>query len=181
MIKTKTMTFDIKSLGSKKIGLYKSQKQLGVLAYDSSFSKDCGTIEINNAPISIFKNKGFLNSEIQIVRGNQIMFSIFLQLAGNLEIRSEYNNKKYWLKSKDFWKETKVLVDENGKELVTLSKKINWSKLNYDYSFQTTDDFELLPEKELFLLALIQGEQKRQMNIAMMIVFFVVIFSATNH
>lgn len=176
------MKLDIKTLNSKKFGLFESQNQLGTLTYNSSFTKDNGTIEVNNATISMFKNKGFLSSEIQIIRDNQIVFSIVQKFSGTLEIRSESNNKKYWLKSKNFWQGTKVLLDENQRELLVELKKYNWKNWSYDYSFETTNDFELLSEKELLLFCLFQGEQKIQANtIAAMIPIFIVIISATNH
>jgi hypothetical protein len=181
MIKTKTIKFESKSLGSKIIGLFKSQNQLGILTYTSSFTKDNGTIVINNTDISTFESKGFLKSEIHIVRDCQTVFSTILKFAGNLEIQSNLDNKKYWLKQKDFWRDIKVLVDETGKELLLLSKKFNWKKFNYEYSFVATNDFEFIPEKELLLLSLLQGEQKRQMNITIMITVFMIVFSATNH
>lgn len=174
------MIFKIKSLDSKNLALLDNQNQIGTLSYESSFTKDSGTIRLNNSINSYFKNNSFLSSKIVIERDKKIVFSIEQNWSGNLKIQSVLTNKLYWLKSLNFWKGTKILLDENGNEILTVSKKYNWKTWNYDYSFDTISNFEIIEDKELLLFSMMQADIKMQMNAAFIAVFVIIIASA-NH
>ncbi|WP_428224907.1 hypothetical protein [Flavobacterium sp.] len=174
------MKFEIKALDSKNFVLYEKQKQLASLTYDSSFSKNCGAIRINDTNNATFKNKSLLSSEIQFLRDKQIIFSVNKNWSGVLEICSNVNKNYFFLKTKNFWKNSKVLLDEKGKELIILTKKYNWMNWNYEYSFDVLCELDELAEMELFLFTLMQGEYLNQMR-STFFVFIIVWITMKNN
>lgn len=154
------MTFDIKALDYKNFALLEKQNQLGTLTFNNYFSQSCGIIRMNNTINSTFKSKGFFRTGTQIIRGNNVIFSTVSNWLGGLKIFSVCDNKKYFLRTKNFWKNTKVLLDETGKEILILSKKYNWKNWNYNYSFVVTAEFDSIVEKELLLFSLMQSDYK---------------------
>ncbi|MBW7674108.1 hypothetical protein [Chryseobacterium chendengshani] len=60
--------------------------------------------------------------------------------------------KDYIFKHTGFFKESFVLTDQKGNELLRMKPNFKWNTLNYEYEIMTSDIFETFNEKNILLL-----------------------------
>ena len=74
--------------------------------------------------------------------------------SGEIVVQTYFDGVEsgYILKHRGFFKESFVLIDKEGPELLVMTSQLKWSKMNYEYLITTSDNFETLPGKEILLM-----------------------------
>lgn len=175
------MLFEIKPENNKTYILNSPTEQLGTLLYDGVFSQENAVIRLNKETNSKIEKTSFWGNEFIVKKGEIPAFLVKQNWNGNLDITTlnQEVNQKYTLKTKSFWKDTQVLVDENQNEILQLGSKYNWKSWNYDFIFNVTTHFQTLYNKELLLFALMHGLKK--MKAAIIIIVLVIVMASANH
>lgn len=67
----------------------------------------------------------------------------------------DYTELGYIFKHRGFFKDSFVLNNQEGSELLVMKPNFKWSKMNYEYAITTDDAFEGLANKEIILMILV--------------------------
>jgi hypothetical protein len=65
------------------------------------------------------------------------------------------SKKKYLLKLKGLLSNRFILIDAEENEILTVDTDFKWSKLNFDYTIETSTELDNMENKELMLLTIL--------------------------
>jgi hypothetical protein len=132
------------------------EKLIGRLRYKNWF-KFNALIELENKTNYQVEPKGFWGTTIELRENEKLILSFQMNWSGEIVIQTFSNDieKGYIFKHKGIFRESYILVDPDGTELLVVKPHMKWEKMSYEYQVTTSDDFELLPDKEVLLLTTI--------------------------
>ncbi|WP_420148518.1 hypothetical protein [Spirosoma sp.] len=145
--------YQAKSNGSLSFDVTKGDSQIGKLIYQSWFTFN-STLELANGLIYTIEPKGFWGTTIELKDGDKVRLKFKMNWNGDIVIQTYFDGfeKGYVFKHKGIFKESFLLIDQDGIELLVTKPQIKWSKMNYEYQIMVSDAFEALANKEILLI-----------------------------
>lgn len=130
----------------------KDGKTIGQLNYTSWF-KFSAEIEILNSKYQV-EPKGFWGTTVEVLDGKKVILQFTMNWDGNIVMNIYFNDieKNYTFCHKGFFRESFVLTDEKGTELLMMKPHVQWRSLNYEYQINTSEILETFEEKNILLL-----------------------------
>ncbi len=144
--------YQAKLNGSVSFDVMKDDQLIGKIVYKNLF-KFNAVIEIANTSYQV-EPKGFWGTTIEVKDGEKVVLKFAMNWSGEIVVQTYFNNVEegYIFKHRGFFKESFILVDQEGVELLVMKPELKWSKMNYEYQITTSDTFETLSNKEILLL-----------------------------
>ena len=144
--------YQAKSNNARSFELIKEGGLVGTLIYKSWF-KFNATIEIPGNPDYQVEPKGFWGTTIELKEGEKLLLKFSMHWNGNIIIQTcfNYNAKDYVFKHRGVFKESFVLIDQDGIELLVMKPDLKWN-MSFAYQVTTSDNFEAFPNKEVLLM-----------------------------
>ena len=145
--------YQTKSSDFLSFDLTKDGKSIGKLAYKSWFKFDAVILIANYTSYQV-EPKGFWSSTIELREREKLLLKFQMNWNGEIVLETFFGDseKGYVFKHKGVFKESFVLTDHEGTELVVMKPHLKWALLNYEYVITTTDLFEDQPNKEILLM-----------------------------
>ncbi len=170
----------MKTIDSKNYVLEQNKTFLGKFTYDSSFSSNKATIQMENEPTCRIENESAWKSDFITKQNDTPLFRSKMNWHSNMIVSTlkEKEKKSYTLKSKGFWGCTHALLDQNSNELLEIKQEYQWRKFNYDYAITSSETFEALNHKTPLLFSTLQGLKIKTVYIAIFIVLIGVMVSS---
>ena len=130
-----------------------ADKLIGKLSYKSWF-KFNAVIEFANGSAYQVEPKGFWGTTIELKDGEKVLLQFKMNWSGEIVVQTYFNNieQGYIFKHRGIFKDSFILVDQAGIELLVMKPLLKWNKMNYQYQVNTTDRFETFPDKEILLM-----------------------------
>ncbi|MBU1822220.1 MAG: hypothetical protein KKG00_12025 [Bacteroidetes bacterium] len=100
--------------------------------------------------------KGFWDSKIELKRADAVLLEFKMGWKGIL-IKANFNGneKNYLLKLKGLLSSKFILIDSEENEVLTADTEFKWNKFNFDYTMETSTEFDTMENKELMLLTIV--------------------------
>ena len=113
------------------------------------------TIELANKSTYQVEPKGFWGTTIELKEGEKVLLEFEMNWNGEIVVQSHFQEltKGYLFKHRGVFKESFVLISQEGIELLILKPHLKWSKMNYEYQITTSDYFDTLFDKDILLLS----------------------------
>jgi len=145
--------YQAKSSNSLSFELTKDDKLIGKLSYESWF-KFNAVIEIANNSNYQVEPKGFWGTTIELKDREKVLLKFKMNWNGEIVVQTYFNgsDKGYIFKHRGIFKESFILVDQDGIELLIMKPQLKWKKMNYEYQITTSDIFESFSNKEILLM-----------------------------
>lgn len=107
----------------------------------------------NNANYQV-EPKGFWGTTVEVRQHEKVILKFQMNWHGEIVIQTHFNDdeKGYVFKHRGFFKESFILANQGGAELLVMKPHLKWSKMNYEFEITTSDDFELFSGKEVLLM-----------------------------
>lgn len=146
--------YNVTSKSTFSFDVQKEEQFIGNLSYKSWFQFNA-TIKMANKLSYEIEPKGFWRTTIELKEGEKVLLQFKMNWNGEIVVQSYFDEleKGYVFKHRGFFKESFVLTDQEGKELLVMKPQIKWKNMNYEYQVTTADTFETAPEKEILLMA----------------------------
>ena len=149
-----TMTeYQAKSSNSLSFDLTKDDKLIGNLTYKNWF-KFSAVIGIANNTTYEVEPKGFWGTTVEMKDKEKVLLKFSMNWSGEIVIQTYFNDSEigYVFKHRGFFKESFILIDPEGTELLVMKPLFKWNSLQYEYQVTTSDIFETFSNKEILLL-----------------------------
>ena len=145
--------YQAKSSNSLSFDVTKDDKLIGRLSYKSWF-KFNAVIEIANNTNYQVEPKGFWGTTIELRDGEKVLLKFKMNWNGEIVVQTYFNDfeKDYVFKHRGVFKESFILIDREGIELLAMKPHLKWKKMNYEYQVTTSDSFEIFSNKEILLM-----------------------------
>jgi hypothetical protein len=145
--------YQAKSISPLKFELTQNDHLIGKLLYKSWFKFDASIVMANNANYQV-EPKGFWGTTIEIKENEKVLLKFQMNWSGEIVIQSYSNDteKGYVFKHRGLFKESYVLENQEGLELLVMKPSLKWSKMSYEFHITTTDAFESFSDKEVLLM-----------------------------
>lgn len=142
-----------KSSNSLSFEVTKEETLIGKLTYTSWF-KFNAVIEIAEGQSYQVEPKGFWGTTIELKDHERVLLKFRMNWNGEIVVQTYFDGIKngYLFKHRGIFKESFVLTDQEGVELMIIKPHLKWTSLNYKYQITTSDAFETFPEKEIVLI-----------------------------
>jgi hypothetical protein len=112
-------------------------KLIGKLSYKSWFKFNAIMEIVNNSTYQV-EPKGFWGTTIELKDGEKVLLNFKMNWNGSIVVQTYFNNVE-----KDYvFKESFILTDQEGIELLVMKPHLKWSKMNYEFQITTSDIFE---------------------------------------
>lgn len=133
--------------------LTKGDQLIGKLSYKSWF-KFNASIEMSNNIKYQVEPKGFWETTIEVKDNEKVLLKFQMNWNGEIVIQTHSNNIEtgYIFKHRGVFKESYVLVDQEGTELLIMKPHLKQKKMNYEYEITTSDSFDSFSNKEVLLM-----------------------------
>lgn len=144
--------YKVRSKNSLTFELVENEMLIGTLVYKSWF-KFNADIETLGSKYQV-EPKGFWGTTIELKEGEKILLKFRMNWNGEIVIQTYFNEVKsgYIFKHRGIFKESFVLADQNGTELLVMKPDLKWNTMNYEYHITTSDIFDTFSEKEILLM-----------------------------
>ena len=143
------------SINSKSFILTIENTKIGELNYNEWYSFKA---EIQLADNSIYQlePKGFWDSKIELKKAEKTLLEFKMGWKG-IVIKTNFNEneKNYLLKLKGLLSNKFILVDAEENEILAVDTDFKWNKFNFDYTIETSTEFDTMENKELMLLTIL--------------------------
>ncbi len=143
------------SINSKSFILTIENTRIGELNYTEWYSFKA---EIKLADNSIYQlePKGFWDSKIELKKAEKTLLEFKMGWKG-IVIKTNFNEneKNYLLKLKGLLSNKFILVDAEENEILVVDNDFKWNKFNFDYTIETSTEFDTMENKELMLLTIL--------------------------
>ncbi|WP_336518282.1 hypothetical protein [Pollutibacter soli] len=149
-----TMTeYVAKSDGSLIFQLVKDSQNIGSLTYKSWF-KFNAAIDFADGRSYQVEPKGFWGTIVEVKDGNRALLKFSMNWSGDIVVQSYFNNVEqgYVFRHRGILKESFILIDKDGVELLVLKPLLKWNKMNFEYRITSSDVFETVVENKLLLM-----------------------------
>nr|WP_295921820.1 hypothetical protein [uncultured Dyadobacter sp.] len=145
--------YQAKSTDSLTFDLTGGKGLIGSLSYKNWFSFSASIKMAHNLTYQV-EPKGFWSTTIEVKQeGNQLL-TFAINWHGDIVMQTHFYDvtAHYLFKHRGVFRESFVLTDHDGSELLAMTPDLKWRTLNYDYHITTSERFESLASKELMLL-----------------------------
>lgn len=144
--------YKVKSSNSLVFELRNNETLVGTLTYASWF-RFSAELETLHSKYQI-EPKGFWGTTIELKEGEKILLKFRMNWNGEIVIQIYFNEIKsgYIFKHRGIFKESFVLADQNGIELLVMKPDLKWHTMHYEYQITTSDIFDTFFEKEILLM-----------------------------
>ena len=142
-----------KSTNYSSFDVTKDEQLIGKLSYQSWF-KFNAAVEMTNGSTYQVEPKGFWGTTIELKDKEKVLLKFKMNWNGAIVIQTFFNGfeKSYAFKHKGFLKDSFILTDQEGDELLVMKPHIKWFKMNYEYQVTASGSFEIIPQKEILLM-----------------------------
>ena len=142
-----------KSNNSLSFDVTEDEQLIGKLIYKNWF-KFNADIEMTNGSNYQVEPKGFWGTTIELKDKEKVLLKFKMNWNGAIVIQTFFNGfeKSYAFKHRGFLKDSFLLTDQEGTELLVMKPHIKWFKMNYEYEVNANGSFEILPQKEILLM-----------------------------
>ena len=143
------------STNSRNFSLLSGEQNLGELIYKKWYSFDAEIILSDGATYRL-EPVGFWNSKIELKDDTQTLLAFEMGWKGII-IKTFFDNQEnaFLLTLKGLLSSKFILIDTDKRELMAAETDFKWNKLNFDYTIETTQDFDNFKNKELLLLTVL--------------------------
>lgn len=143
------------SINSRNFNLTFDNLKIGELIYEKWYSFNADILLSDGAKYQL-EPKGFWDYKIELKDNTNVLLEFKMGWKGII-IKTFFDNKgdTFLLKLNGLLGSDFVLIDKDKNELMIIETDIKWTKLNYDYNIETTQNFENFDNKELLLLTLL--------------------------
>ena len=143
------------STNSHNFTLTFDNEKIGELIYQKWYSF-AAEILMNNGKEYQLEPKGFWDSTIELKEGEATLLEFKMGWKGII-IKTYFDNeeKHFLLKLKGLLSNKFVLLDDKNEELMVAETDFKWSKLNFDYTIETTQNFDNFTNEKLLLLTVL--------------------------
>lgn len=147
--------YKAKSTNSRNFSLTNGNSPVGELTYAKWYSFNA-EIQLADNSTYQFEPTGFWNSKIELKKAEEVLLGFEMGWYGIiLKTKFSGNTQNYLLKTKGLLSSKFVLVDEAENELLVAETDFVWSKLRFDYTIDTSMEFDRTENKEIMLLTIL--------------------------
>lgn len=142
-----------KSNDSLSFELINDDKPTGKITYKSWFNFNA-VIELANHQSFQIEPKGFWGATIELKDNEKVLLKFRMNWNGEIIVQTYFDGEKesFVCKHRGIFRDSFVLTDKIGTELLVMKPQFKWNLLNYEYQINTSDDFEKYSNKEILLL-----------------------------
>jgi hypothetical protein len=148
--------YQAKSTSSLTFDLTRDNQLIGKLSYKGWFKFDA-LIEIQNNQNYQVEPKGFWGTTIEVKDNGKVLLQFNMNWDGEIVIQTHFGGveKGYVFKHRGLFKESFLLTDQEGADLMVMKPHLKWNLMNYEYQITTSDSFESFSEKDILLITAI--------------------------
>ncbi len=145
--------YQVKPNDSLCFELTQGERLIGKLFYKSWFKFNAAIEMANNRNYQV-EPKGFWGTTIEVKDNEKVLLKFKMNWSGEIVLQTFSNDleKGYTFKHRGIFKESFILADQEGVELLVMKPDFKWKKMGYEYQVTTSDTFELFPDKEVLLM-----------------------------
>lgn len=145
--------YQAKSNNSLSFDVTKDDRFIGKLTYQSWF-KFNAVIETADDLDYQIEPKGFWGTTIELKDRERVLLKFRMNWNGEIVVQTYFNGVKkgYTFKHRGIFKESFVLADQEGEELLVMKPHLKWSSMNCEYQITASEAFETEPDKEILLM-----------------------------
>lgn len=142
-----------KSNDSLSFELRNDNKLTGTITYKSWFNFNA-VIELANDHNYQIEPKGFWGTTIELKDNDKVLLKFRMNWNGEIVVQTYFDGVKdsFVFKHRGVFKDSFVLTNKTGIELLVMKPHFKWNLLNYEYQINTSDDFEQYSNKDILLL-----------------------------
>ena len=131
----------------------KDAQRVGNLTYKSWYKFNAAIVLANGLQYEI-EPKGFWGTTVELKEGATLLLQFKMNWNGEIVVQTFFNGVEqgYVIKHRGLFKESFILNNQEGMELLLMKPQIKWKSFNIEYDITTTDTFETLPQKEILLM-----------------------------
>ena len=141
------------STNSRNFSLTADNVNIGELKYTKWYSFNAEIVLADNS-LYLLEPKGFWDSKIELKKGEKIVLDFEMGWKG-IVINFKDSDKKYLLRLKGLLSSKFVLIDISDNELLAIETDFKWTKLNFDFNIETSNEFDNFENKEVLLLTIL--------------------------
>lgn len=145
-------TYQAKSTNGLSFEVSKDSEVIGQLTY-GSWLKFNAVITIADTAYPV-EPRGFWETSIEVRYGEQVLLSFSMGWKGQIVLQTFFNDaeESYVFNHRGVFRESFVLTDQDGKELLVMKPQLKWAKMNYEYELSTSNTFEAFRDKDILIL-----------------------------
>lgn len=142
-----------KSNSSLSFEIIKDNQLTGKLIYKSWFTFNA-EIETADHQHYQIEPKGFWGTTIELKDNETVLLKFRMNWNGEIIVQTYFDGEKesFVCKHRGVFKDSFVLTDKMGTELLVMKPQFKWNLLNYEYQITTSNDFEKYSNKDILLL-----------------------------
>ncbi len=145
--------YEVKATDTKKFTLTAADLEIGTLQYENWFSFKADIVLADGTTYQVVP-KGFWGTTIELKKDDTVLLNFKMNWSGNIVIKMLDDEKNDFIfKPEGLLKSSFFLLDREERELIVIQPDFQWSKLNYNYTLSTGDEFGRLAYQEMLLLA----------------------------
>ncbi|ADB36124.1 hypothetical protein [Spirosoma linguale] len=147
--------YSANSTNSRNFILTFDNEKLGELIYQKWYSF-AAEILMSNGKEYTLEPKGFWDSTVELKEGEVTLLKFKMGWKGII-IKTYFDNeeKHFLLKLKGLLGNKFVLLNNENEELMAAETDFKWSKLNFDYTIETSPKFDNFSNEKLLLLTVL--------------------------
>ncbi|MBX0288898.1 hypothetical protein K3G63_00525 [Hymenobacter sp. HSC-4F20] len=148
--------YQVKSMEARTFTLLAEAAPLGELKYMEWYSFKAALTLADGTSLRV-EPKGFWGTTIEVKDQEAVLLSFTMHWNGNIVLKSKLGgeNRALVLKNQSLMKNTYVLQDKHGQELLTIQPDFKWSTAKHDYAIRSTELFETFEARHLLILVAI--------------------------
>lgn len=145
--------YQAKSKETLSFDITKEDQLIGKLTYKSWFKFNAEIEMAHNSKYQI-EPKGFWGTTIELKEGDKVLLKFKMNWNGEILVQTFFDGieKDYIFRHRGIFKESFVLIDQKGTELLVMKPHLKWNWMNYEYTVTTSDTFDALPHREIILI-----------------------------
>lgn len=145
-------TYHAKSTNGLSFEVRNGSEAFGQLTYSSWF-KFNAVATVAGATYSI-EPKGFWETSIEVRGGEKVLLSFSMGWKGQIVLQTFFNGAEtgYVISHHGVFRESFVLAERGGTELLVMKPQLKWTQMNYEYELVSSDAFESFPDNGILLL-----------------------------
>ncbi|MEG0928791.1 MULTISPECIES: hypothetical protein [Chryseobacterium] len=142
-----------KSNKSLNFEVTKDDKLIGKLSYKNWF-KFNAIIDIADHQSYQVEPKGFWGTTIELKEDEKVLLKFRMNWNGEIIVQTYFDGLKesYVFKHRGIFKESFVLTDKIGSELLIMKPSLKWNLMDYEYQIISSDIFETFSNKEILMM-----------------------------
>lgn len=142
-----------KSNDSLSFELINNDKLTGKITYKSWFNFNA-VIELEDHQSYQIEPRGFWGTTIELKDNEKVLLKFRMNWNGEIIVQTYFDGVKesFVFKHRGIFKDSFVLTDKIGTELLVMKPHFKWNLLNYEYQINTSDEFENYPNNNILLL-----------------------------